>query len=78
MPLRPFRPNRLLVYLGGLIGGLVIGLGLTGLLEYLESGFRSEDDIARVLSVPVLAAIPAMKSDVDDGFAMASWWKRQH
>ena len=62
MPVRPFRPNRLLIYLGGIGAGLLFGVGLTGLFVYRESGFASEDDITRVLSVPVLAVIPIMKA----------------
>ena len=62
LPVRPFRPNRLLIYLGGIGAGLLFGVGLTGLFVYLDSGFASEDDIARVLSVPVLAVIPMMKT----------------
>jgi capsular polysaccharide biosynthesis protein len=62
LPLRPFRPNRLLIYLGGISAGLMFGVGFTALSVYRESGFASEDDIARVLSVPVLAVIPIMKA----------------
>jgi succinoglycan biosynthesis transport protein ExoP len=62
LPVQPFRPNRLLIYLGGIAAGLMFGLVLTGLLVYLDSGFASEEDIVRVLSVPVLATIPVMKA----------------
>ncbi len=62
LPQRPFnRMRRLQVIGGGAIGGLLLGLGLIGLLEFRDSSFKSEDDVVRVLSLPVLALVP------DDG-----------
>ena len=59
--------QRLAVLFGGPVGGILLGLLLVGFLEYLDSSFRSEDDVARVLSIPVLALIPVMESDDDEG-----------
>jgi polysaccharide chain length determinant protein (PEP-CTERM system associated) len=68
LPERPHnQKQRLAVLLGCPIGGILLGLVLVGFLEYLDSGFRSEDDVARVLSIPVLALIPVMESDDDEG-----------
>jgi polysaccharide chain length determinant protein (PEP-CTERM system associated) len=63
MPERPFSPNRQLYYLGGLAAGLTIGLGLIALLEYRDRSFRSDQDVTRILALPVLAVVPAMQSD---------------
>ena len=58
VPQRPFnRWRRLQVIVGGAVGGLVLGLALIGLLEYRDSSFKSEDDVMRVLSLPVLAMV---------------------
>jgi polysaccharide chain length determinant protein (PEP-CTERM system associated) len=66
LPERPFNEQkRLLALAGGVIGGLALGLGLIGLLEYRDSSFKSEEDVMRVLSLPVLALVPVMISDSD-------------
>jgi protein tyrosine kinase modulator len=60
----PARPSnqkeRLGALFGGGIGGLLLGALLVGFLEYRDSSFKNEDDVARVLELPVLALIPVM------------------
>jgi polysaccharide chain length determinant protein (PEP-CTERM system associated) len=61
IPQRPFnRMRRLQVIAAGAIGGLVLGLALVGVLEFRDSSFKGEDDVVRVLHVPVLALVPVM------------------
>jgi uncharacterized protein involved in exopolysaccharide biosynthesis len=60
VPQTPFSPNRVQLNLMGLIAGLGVGLGLAGLLEFRDSTLKSEDDVRRCLSLPVLAAIPVL------------------
>jgi protein tyrosine kinase modulator len=63
LPVRPFGPNRLRLNLMAAVAGLLLGLGIAGLLEYLDQSIKSEDDVLRVLQVPVLASIPMMRSE---------------
>jgi polysaccharide chain length determinant protein (PEP-CTERM system associated) len=65
LPERPFSPDRQSLNLMGIGGGLLIGLGLVGLLEFKDSSFRSEDDVISFLSLPVLATIPAIVTKAD-------------
>jgi len=61
LPEKPY--NQLLrmeVAVGGALGGLVLGLALAGFLEYRDSSFKSEEEIVRVLSLPVLALVPTL------------------
>jgi polysaccharide chain length determinant protein (PEP-CTERM system associated) len=58
--------QRLLVLAAGPIAGLLVGVLLLAFLEYRESGFKREEDVLRVLSLPVLALIPAMGSATDE------------
>ena len=51
MPEKPFSPNRPLINMLGLFGGIVIGLALIALLEYRDSSFRTDDDFTAVLKV---------------------------
>jgi polysaccharide chain length determinant protein (PEP-CTERM system associated) len=63
VPQRPFNQMwRLQVIVGGGIGGLILGLGLVGLREFRDSSFKSEEDVIRVLELPVLALVPVMGS----------------
>src|SRR5262249_37526164 len=59
-PERPISPKRLQLDLAGALAGLALGLGLTALLEYRDSSLKTEDDVAQVLMLPVLALIPYM------------------
>jgi polysaccharide chain length determinant protein (PEP-CTERM system associated) len=54
--------QRLGVLAGCAFGGLAIGLAMIGLLEYRDSTFKREEDVVRVLSLPVLALVPIMGS----------------
>ncbi|MGB7218281.1 MAG: GNVR domain-containing protein [Vicinamibacterales bacterium] len=65
VPERPFSPNRMLINLAGAGGGLFLGVLLVGLMEYRDSSFKSEDEVARLLNVRVLALVPLMVSDAD-------------
>ena len=60
VPERPFSPDRKLINLSGLGAGLAVGLGLVLLLEIRDTSFRTDDDIVAVLSLPVLASVPAI------------------
>lgn len=45
--------------------GLVLGLALVGLLEYRDSSFKSGEDVFRALTLPVLAMVPVMPSQLE-------------
>ena len=63
---RPERPynqlQRFAILSSGAVAGLVIGMLIIALLEYRDSSLRSEDEALRLLTIPVLASIPAMSS----------------
>jgi polysaccharide chain length determinant protein (PEP-CTERM system associated) len=66
LPQKPYNAvQRLLIVAAGPIAGLVFGLVLVGLGEYRNSSFRTEDDVARLLSLPVLALVPTLISERD-------------
>jgi hypothetical protein len=65
LPERPVSPNRPLIVMMGMLAGLGLGIGLVALLEYRDDSFRTDDEVVRVLSVPVLAVIPLMLSAAD-------------
>jgi polysaccharide chain length determinant protein (PEP-CTERM system associated) len=65
LPERPFSPNRPQLYAIGVAAGLVVGLALVFLLEYLDTSLRTDTDVVSLLTLPVLALIPAMVSTTE-------------
>jgi polysaccharide chain length determinant protein (PEP-CTERM system associated) len=63
LPEAPFSPNRILINLFGILGGLGLGLGIVALMEYRDGSFKADYEVASVLSMPVLAVVPVMRSD---------------
>jgi protein tyrosine kinase modulator len=62
IPERPFSPDRPRLNLLGVLGGLVLGFILIAILEYLDKSFKNDQEVMRVLSLPVLAVVPFMQS----------------
>jgi tyrosine-protein kinase Etk/Wzc len=54
----PVRPRRGLNLVLGLLVGLVSGIGLALLMEYLRRCIRTPKDVAEQLHLPVLGMIP--------------------
>jgi polysaccharide chain length determinant protein (PEP-CTERM system associated) len=51
---------RLQVAVGGSFAGLLLGLALVGFLEYRDTSFKTEEDVLRLLTLPVLAMVPVL------------------
>jgi polysaccharide chain length determinant protein (PEP-CTERM system associated) len=62
---KPFSPNRMMINLAGVMGGLFAGLMLAAFLEYRDASFRSQDEVSIVLSLPVLAQIPLISTPAE-------------
>ena len=63
LPEKPSSPNRPLINLLGCIAGLMIGAGFIVLLEYGDTSFKTDEEVASILSLPVLAVVPSMRSE---------------
>lgn len=60
------RPNTRLAAIAGFAVALLLAIGLTILLEFLDSTLRSSDDVERRLQLPSLGSVPIVeKSDGD-------------
>ncbi len=64
VPARPFTPNRPQYYGMGIVGGLIVGVGLALVLEYLDRSMRNDDDVRVAVGINVLAAIPLIQARV--------------
>jgi protein tyrosine kinase modulator len=59
-PVKPARPNRLMIILMGLVAGLAGGIGLAIFWDNLDSSFRRGEEINAYVNVPLLATLPAL------------------
>lgn len=72
LPEKPTYPDRSMFAMGGLGMGLLLGVGLTLLLEMRDKSIRSERDVEALLGLPVLAMVPA----AGNGAVQGRFWKR--
>jgi polysaccharide biosynthesis transport protein len=61
-PKKPFSPNRSLISLAGLLGGLLGGVGIALILEMSDESVRSEVEATKIAGKPVLGGIPHIMS----------------
>ncbi|HEX6201367.1 MAG TPA: polysaccharide biosynthesis tyrosine autokinase [Thermoanaerobaculia bacterium] len=61
VPASPTYPSLRADLTGGLAAGLLLGVGLGLLLQFLDRTLKSADELERVLGLPVLAVIPDLK-----------------
>jgi len=61
-PQKPYSPDRFKFSFFGLLVGLVLGLGITALLEVMDERIHSKEDLLSVTPVPVLVAIPVLQT----------------
>ncbi len=57
-PNKPVSPNKKMNIAIGSILGLMIGIGLCFLLEFLDNSFKTKEQMERELGIPVLGVIP--------------------
>ena len=62
IPIKPSYPNKQLNLALGLVLGLAGGVGSIFLMEALDSGLATSEDVERVLGVPHLGAVPTLDS----------------
>ena len=58
LPEKPIKPKRKLILVVGAILGMLLGVALAFLLNFLDDRVKNEEDITRETQVPVLATIP--------------------
>ncbi len=58
LPTAPYKPNVTLNLAVGAAAGLMLGIGLALLLEFMDTSVKNMEDVERALQVPVLGLIP--------------------
>ncbi len=57
-PESPIKPKKKLNIILGIILGLMSGVGLVFLMEYMETNIKTEEDVEHYLKLPVLGIVP--------------------
>ncbi|MFM7804253.1 MAG: GumC family protein, partial [Verrucomicrobiota bacterium] len=61
-PLKPVSPNKPLIFVGSIVGGLAVALGLALFFNFLDDSVKSQEDVENFLHLPFLGYIPNIKS----------------
>lgn len=78
LPERPSFPNRPLIALGGLGGGLILGVVIAFAMELFDKSLRTEEDVQLYLGLPALAAVPILEgSNGSSNGNGKKFWQRQ-
>jgi len=66
LPLQPYSPNRIKMWIAGLFAGVVLGLLVVTLVDKLDDRLYTEDEIEKTLSIGILADIPEIVNEEDE------------
>ncbi|MCH1961833.1 Wzz/FepE/Etk N-terminal domain-containing protein [Clostridium perfringens] len=58
LPEKPVSPNKKLNIFIAFVLGLIVGVGVVLLLEYLDNTFKSREDLENTLGLPIIGTIP--------------------
>jgi uncharacterized protein involved in exopolysaccharide biosynthesis len=57
LPFKPVKPNRVLIIILGMIGGIFVGVAIALVVDFFDHTIKSPEDIERWLEVPALCSI---------------------
>ena len=61
LPQKPVSPNKKMNIAIAFLLGLMVGVGLAFLLEFLDNTFKNKEQLERELDIPVIGSIPSIK-----------------
>lgn len=61
LPEKPVSPNKKMNIAIAFLLGLMVGVGLAFLLEFLDNTFKNKDQLEREFDIPVIGSIPTVK-----------------
>ena len=60
LPREPFKPNRILIALGGFVSGILMGIAIALLVDHFDHRIKTLHDIESHLNVPILGSISSI------------------
>lgn len=76
VPTSPIKPRPLMNVAIAIVLGAMAAVGLTFLLEYLDTSIKSPEDVTRHVGIPVLGIIPVIEMGVEESAAQKQHKKR--
>jgi polysaccharide chain length determinant protein (PEP-CTERM system associated) len=73
-PQKPLSPNRLKLNLIGLVAGLMVGVAMLVGAEMVDDRIYSKEELATIVSAPVLAEIPPLTTALEQDQLLHSEW----
>ena len=73
VPGAPVSPDKRMITLAGLFGGLLLGAGVAVLLGILDNTVKTPEDVANKLRAKLLGTLPLQKAEADGHFE--SYWE---
>jgi succinoglycan biosynthesis transport protein ExoP len=74
LPTKPFSPNRFLLSLGGLFGGLALGVASALAADQMDDRVYDEEDFKKLLPVPIMAEIPPLPTVTEQAVQRQQLW----
>ena len=74
LPQKPFSPNRLKLDLIGLVAGLMVGMAALAGAEILDDRIHSKEELATIVSAPVLSEIPPLTTAAEESQQVRAEW----
>lgn len=63
-PLYPVKPNKTLLLIVGIVGGIILGVGLAFLVNLLDDSIKTQDDVETYLRLDYLGHVPKVDSKI--------------
>lgn len=60
VPIKPYKPNRILLAIGGLISGILLGIAVAVTIDHFDHRMKTIYEIEKHMNVPVLGSIPRL------------------
>lgn len=60
VPVKPYKPNRFLLILGGMLAGIFLGVAAALTFDHFDHRLKTTYEIEKQLNVPVLGSIPSL------------------
>ncbi|HZK26138.1 MAG TPA: Wzz/FepE/Etk N-terminal domain-containing protein [Thermoclostridium sp.] len=77
LPTRPIKPNKKMNLAIAAVIGIMIGVGLIFLIEYLDSTIKDKKDVVRYLDINVIGEIPEFDGE-ERGYKRGKTYKRYY